>query len=154
MSVRGRAPLFIQGIQLVLLNLARITDDGGEIHAVRIPADVSLLHRHALQIRDVLIDFHHGFLTDIGGHCGFHILLIAGQIHGVNNIDHIQSRSVRKDQRIALLVLHLIQLVLFLLIFKCLIRCDIAGVASPGVVQLVRAGKAVKIQKESGLGRV
>ena len=59
-------PLIVQFIQLVFLHLARITDDWGKIQAVRIFPDIGLFHGHAFQISQVLIDFSHGHIADIG----------------------------------------------------------------------------------------
>ena len=77
--------------------------------------------------------------------------MVPGQLHGENDIDHGQGRLIRKNQRVALVVLHLVQAVIPFLFLKGLSGCDVGGVFPGRVIQLVGGGLAVKVQHKAGL---
>ena len=143
-----------QFLQLILLYLAGIADDRRKVHCVIVTADGSFCHLHALQFCCVLHQICHCFIIYPVTDSSCLIFFICDKRHRIPDIDKLYQLCVRKDQGIALFILHLVKTVGRLFLLDQLFGRHRGRVFSLFIVELIHGPASVKITQESFSGRL
>ena len=129
--------LLLKLVKLILLHLSGVSDDRRKVNAVVVTADRRLLDSDSLKLILMLHDVRDGLVIDVCRDRTRLIALVEHKSHRIADVDDLKFLPVIQDKWIAILILHLIELVGFCLSLNCFPRCDRRRILAGGIRQIV-----------------
>ena len=129
--------LLLKLVKLILLHLSGVSDDRRKVNAVVVTADRRLLDSDSLKLILMLHDVRDGLVIDVCRDRTRLIALVEHKSHRIADVDDLKFLPVIQDKWIAILILHLIELVGFCLSLNCFPRRDRRRILAGGIRQIV-----------------